>query len=139
MWTTTSISHIFINKYHPLIISLFPGLLYITETRFVKYNLSFGNCLFFEVWSPFTTWKHGKTSHLKLLVNIHSWTLEVEVMWLNLPLVSLVLCVTYLPCIPAHDVWLSKWFSFVYPQSIKANNNGLMVQTRQGLTSHHPI
>jgi len=86
MWTTTAISHIFKTKYHLLIISLFPGMLYIRETRFVKNNLSFGNCLSFEVWSPFTTWKHGKTSHLKLLVNIYSWTSEVEVLWLNLPL-----------------------------------------------------
>ena len=87
MWTTTAISHILINNYHPLIISLFLRMLYIRATGFVKNVVGFGNWLFFEVWCPLTTWKHGKTSHLKLLVNIHPWTSEVEVLWLNLPLV----------------------------------------------------
>jgi hypothetical protein len=86
MWTTTAISHIFINNYHTLIISLFLRMLYIRATGFVKNVVSCGNWLFFEVWYPLTTWKHGKTSHLKLLLNIHSWKSEVEVLWLNLPL-----------------------------------------------------
>lgn len=61
-------------------------MLYIRTTRFVKNAVSFGNWLSFEVRSPFTTRKHGKISHLKLSVNIYSWTSEVEVLWLNLPL-----------------------------------------------------
>ena len=85
MSTATAISHIFINNYHPLITSLFLRMLYIRATGFVKNVELWKWTHLWSLASPLTTWKHGKTSHLKLLVNMHSWTSEVEVLWLNLP------------------------------------------------------
>lgn len=119
--TMRAISRIFINNYHPPIISLFLGMLYIRATRFVKNVVSFGTYSALKSGLPLQHQPPYTHTHT------HYWTSEVEVLWMNLPRITL------------HHVWLSKWFSLSYPQPVTSNYIGLMILTGRGPITLHPI